>query len=72
MCTNCHNGQVSIEEFLLLFGGNLDPDNRRVDLKALVPWESLLNIDTPNFNATTGAPWWLTLMTTMGIMMVAT
>ena len=36
-----HNGQLSIEEFHLPFGGTLDPENRWVLLSALMPWEEL-------------------------------
>jgi len=36
-----HNGQLSIEEFHVPFGGTLDPDNRWVLFSTLMPWEEL-------------------------------
>ena len=55
MYSKRHNGQFSIEEFLLPFGGNLDLNDRWVDLRGLLPWENLEDTDAPNCNATTGA-----------------
>ena len=49
-CYNCcklqmyrkhHNGQLSIEEFHVPFGGTLDPENRWVLFSSLMPWEEL-------------------------------
>ena len=51
-----HNGQLSIEEFHLPFGGTLDPDNRWVVLAQLIPWEELESSYAPQFSATIGAP----------------
>jgi len=33
-----NNGQISIAEFHLPFGGTLDPSNRWVKLEELMPW----------------------------------
>jgi IS5 family transposase len=51
-----HNGQLSIEEFHLPFGGMLDPDNRWVNFSALMPWVVLKEAYATQFNPTTGAP----------------
>ena len=51
-----HNGQLSIEEFHVPFGGTLDPDNRWVVFSALMPWEELEETYAPQFSPTTGAP----------------
>jgi hypothetical protein len=51
-----HNGQLSIEEFHVPFGGTLDPDNRWVLFSSLMPWEELEEAYAPQFNPTTGAP----------------
>ena len=51
-----HNGQLSIEEFHLPFGGTLDPENRWVLLSALMPWEELEDTYAPQFSPTVGAP----------------
>jgi len=51
-----HNGQLSIEEFYVPFGGTLDPDNRWVLFPRLVPWEELEETYHAEFNPTTGAP----------------
>jgi hypothetical protein len=51
-----HNGQLSIEEFHVPFGGTLDPDNRWVIFSTLMPWEELEETYAPQFNPTTGAP----------------
>ena len=50
------NGQLSINEFHLPFGGKLDPDNRWVLLSELIPWQELEETYAPQFNATIGAP----------------
>ena len=50
-----HNGQLSIEDFHVPFGGTLDPDNRWVIFSTLMPWEELENTYAPQFNRTTGA-----------------
>ena len=31
--------QLPLEDFFLLFGGSLDPKNRRVQLSRIMPWE---------------------------------
>jgi hypothetical protein len=51
-----HNGQLSIEEFHVPFGGTLDPDNRWVNFSALMPWVELEETYATQFNPTTGAP----------------
>lgn len=51
-----HNGQLSIEEFHVPFGGTLDPENRWVLFSALMPWEELEATYAPQFSPTTGAP----------------
>jgi hypothetical protein len=51
-----HNGQLSIEEFHVPFGGTLDPENRWVIFSSLMPWEELEETYAPQFNPTTGAP----------------
>jgi IS5 family transposase len=51
-----HNGQLSIEEFHVPFGGTLDPENRWVLFSSLMPWEELEETYAPQFNPTTGAP----------------
>ena len=51
-----HNGQLSIEEFHVPFGGTLAPDNRWVLFSRLMPWEELEETYAPQFNPTTGAP----------------
>ena len=51
-----HNGQLSIEEFHLPFGGTLDPANRWVLFSSLMPWEELEATYAPQFSPTTGAP----------------
>jgi hypothetical protein len=51
-----HNGQLSIEEFHLPFGGRLKPENRWVLLSALMPWVELEESYTPQFSPTVGAP----------------
>jgi IS5 family transposase len=39
MYRKSHNGQLSIEEFHVIFGATLDPDNRWVLFFSLMPWE---------------------------------
>jgi hypothetical protein len=51
-----HNGQLSIEEFHVPFGGTLEPENRWVLFSSLMPWEELEESYAPQFNPTTGAP----------------
>lgn len=51
-----HNGQLSIEDFHVPFGGTLDPDNRWVLFSSLMPWEELEKTYAPQFSPTTGAP----------------
>ena len=51
-----HNGQLSIEEFHVPFGGTLDPSNRWVVFSTLMPWEELEETYAPQFSPTTGAP----------------
>lgn len=56
MYRNNYNGQISIEDFHVPFGGTLDPDNRWVLFYSLMPWEELEETYAPQFNPTTGAP----------------
>ena len=51
-----NNGQISIEEFYLPFGGTLDPENRWVQLEELMPWDQLEETYAVQFSATVGAP----------------
>jgi hypothetical protein len=51
-----HNGQLSIEEFHVPFGGTLDPNNRWVVFSSLMPWEELEETYAPQFSPTNGAP----------------
>jgi hypothetical protein len=51
-----HNGQLSIEEFHLPFGGKLDPHNRWVFFASLMPWGELEETYAPQFSPRTGAP----------------
>jgi len=51
-----HNGQLSIAEFHVPFGGTLDPDNRWVVYSSLMPWEELEDTYATQFDPTTGAP----------------
>jgi IS5 family transposase len=51
-----HNGQLSIEEFHVPFGGKLNPDNRWALFSSLMPWEALEETFASQFNPTTGAP----------------
>jgi hypothetical protein len=36
-----HNGQLSIEDLHVRFGGTLDPGNRWVIFSTLMPWQEL-------------------------------
>lgn len=51
-----HNGQLSIEDFHVPYGGTLDPDNRWVIFSSLMPWDELEETYAPQFSRTTGAP----------------
>ena len=51
-----HNGQLTIEEFHVPFGGKLDSGNRWVIFSSLMPWEELEQTYAPQFSPTTGAP----------------
>jgi hypothetical protein len=51
-----HNGQLSIEEFHVPFGGTLDPENRWVLFASMMPWEELEHAYASQFSPTTGAP----------------
>ena len=51
-----HAGQLSIEEFYTPFGGKLDPNNRWVLLRNMIPWMPLESQYAPQFTAKTGAP----------------
>lgn len=51
-----HNGQLSIMDFHVPFGGTLDPDNRWVLLAELLPWQELEEAYAPQFSANEGAP----------------
>jgi IS5 family transposase len=52
-----HNGQLSIEEFHVSFGGTLDPNNRWVIFFSMIPWEELEEeAYVSQFIPTTGAP----------------
>lgn len=51
-----NNGQISIEEFHLPFGGTLDPENRWVQLEELIPWDELEATYAVQFSAIVGAP----------------
>ena len=50
-----HNGKISIEEFHVLFGSMLAPDNRWVLFSSLIPWQELEETYSLQFNPTTGA-----------------
>jgi hypothetical protein len=56
MYRKLHNGQLTIEEFHVPFGGKLDSDNRWVIFSSLMPWEELEQTYAPQFSPTTGAP----------------
>jgi len=51
-----HNGQLTIDQFHVSFGGTLDSENRWVIFSSLMPWETLEEAYAPQFNPTTGAP----------------
>jgi len=51
-----HNGQLSIEEFHVPFGGTLDPENRWVLFASLLPSVEVEEAYAPQFSSTTGAP----------------
>jgi hypothetical protein len=51
-----HNGQLSIEEFHVPFGGTLDPENRWVLFATLMPSDEIEEAYAPQFSPTTGAP----------------
>ena len=56
MYRKLHNGQLSISDFHVPFGGTLDADNRWVIFSSLMPREELEEKYAPHFNPTTGAP----------------
>jgi hypothetical protein len=47
-----HNGQLSIEEFHVPFGGTLDPDNRWVLVASLMPSDEIEEAYAPQLNPT--------------------
>jgi hypothetical protein len=51
-----HNGQLSIEEFHVPFGGMLDPENRWVLFATLMPSDEIEEAYAPQFSPTIGAP----------------
>jgi hypothetical protein len=51
-----HNGQLSIEEFHVPFGGTLDPENRWVLFATLMPSDEIEEAYAHQFSPTTGAP----------------
>jgi transposase, IS5 family len=51
-----HNGQLSIEEFHVPFGGTLDPENRWVLFDTLMPSGEIEEAYATQFSPTTGAP----------------
>jgi len=51
-----HNGQLSIEEFHVPFGGTLDPENRWVLFATLMPSDEIEKAYAPQFSPTIGAP----------------
>lgn len=51
-----HNGQLSIEELHLPFGGKLDPGNRWLRLEQLMRWPRLEDTYAPQFSTNIGAP----------------
>jgi hypothetical protein len=51
-----HNGQLSIEEFHVPFGGTLDQENRWALFATLLPSDEIEEAYTPQFSPTTGAP----------------
>ena len=52
MYRNHHNEHLSIGKVHLPFGGTLDPENRRVLLLALMPWEELEETYAPQYVVT--------------------
>ncbi len=48
------NGQMRIEDFVLPFGGKLNPDNRWVKLSQLIPWEEIEKTYAQLFPSNTG------------------
>jgi hypothetical protein len=51
-----HNGQLSIEESHVPFGGTLDPSNRWVVFSSLIPWDEVEETYGTQFGSTIGAP----------------
>ena len=51
-----HNGQLSIEEFHLPFGGTLAPENRWALFVTLMPSDEIEEAYATQFSPTTGAP----------------
>jgi hypothetical protein len=51
-----HNGQLSIEEIHVPFGGTLDPENRWVLFATLMPSDEIEEAYAHQFSPTTGAP----------------
>ena len=56
MYRKLHNGQLSIKDFHVPFGGTLDSDNRWGLFSSLIPWEELEETYAPQFSPTSGAP----------------
>jgi IS5 family transposase len=50
-----HNGQLSIEEFHVPFGGTLEPENRWVLFATLMPSDEIEKAHAPQFSPMTGA-----------------
>ncbi len=48
--------QISMEEFLLPYGGRLRKDNRWVGLAGIMPWEYIEEIYIRNLSNETGRP----------------
>jgi len=51
-----HSGQLSIEEFHVLFSGTLDPENRWILFATLLPSDEIEEAYAPQFSPTNGAP----------------
>jgi len=51
-----HNGQLSIDEFHVPFGGTLDPENRWVLFATLMPSDEIEEAYAHQFSPRTGAP----------------
>ncbi len=49
-------GQLSFENFYLLFNGKLSGENQWVKLAELIPWESFENEYAEQFSAGEGSP----------------